>query len=374
MIFTVLISALAITATGCSTNEPEPSAPIDPVSTPVSAEGSTFLATGYKIRMVVTPQTTATLDPLTFEVYVDSSGNGSGLLGYKDNVYDVIISGDKVYIQLSSNTIVSLSDITGHMIPASLSVANMQSLSDNGFTMVDGNVAAYKSNIDGLLFDGAYQVSDSTFDAIPVSDANSMTISSLVTTVFNAETPDVVTGDESGEDTSAEEKESYYVESPVGIKIHDVTYSITDFCNPNTYFEGQTPVGLVPEYGWNKDVRVELLHISYTSSDGRTEVMTTDGYVQALSTTSEFSWLDLHSGMDTKEVQAKLGIGLKKDELSSFVPMIEGLTAAKGKSNTFACQYGTLSIQLTVDSKTKVLSGITISNYLDFMEEGATKK
>ena len=161
--------------------------------------------------------------------------------------------------------------------------------------------------------------------------------------------------------------ESLYVDSPVGLTIHGKVYSITDYCNPDTYFEQQTPIGLVPEFAWNKDVRVELKHISYMSSDGKTEFMTTDGYVQAIATTSEFQWLDFYKGMPMNDARALLGIGLSRAEAETFTPILEGLTGERGKNNNLIIHYGQLTVDLEIGSKTRTVDSITIRNYIDFL-------
>lgn len=365
-----LTALVVVTLPACRQSSPEVEPPPEVSTPPVQNQGSVFTTSGFKIRSVITPQDTATLDSLTFEIYVDASGNGSGLVGYKDDVYDVIISSDKLYITLGSNVVAYISDVTGHLVPASLNVGNTANLGDLGFTLKDGRVTAYKSNVDNLIYDGAYQSSDTVYDAIPVSDNNAMTLSALVTDVLSQTGTGAATGTDTP-DVEEPDRESYYGNSALGVKIHDQIYSVTDFCNPNTYFENQMPSGLVPEYGWNKDVKVELLHITYTSSDGSSEFMTTDGYVQAVSTSSEFTWLDLYKGMSEVDLKAKLGLGLKKDELASFEPMYDGLTAARGRAGSYVASVGSLSVSLVCDKTSKTLASITVSNYIDFMQEGA---
>lgn len=370
-IISLALAAMCIlTLPSCKQEAVDITPPETSTVTPVQNQGSIFATSGFKIRTVITPKNTLSLDPLVFEIYVDASGNGSGLMGYKDDIYEVIISSDKLYVALGTNTVAYISDVTGHLIPATLDVKSTANLEGLGFTVSDSRVTGYKGDVDGLLYDGAYQSSDTVYDAIPVSDSNSMTLTALVNDVLEVTGVGVVTDPNASEITDPS-RESYYGNSDLGIKIHDQVYSITDFCDPNTYFEQQMPSGLVPEYGWNKDVRVELLHITYTSSDGSTEFMTTDGYVQAISTSSDFSWLDIYKGMSEDDLKVKLGIGLKKDAALNFKPMVEGLLAARGKSNRYVATVGSLSVEFVCDSKTKTVVSMTISNYIDFMQEGA---
>lgn len=361
----LVLSLFAGLLTGCSN---QPASSVEENTPPVQevVQGDIFLRSGFKMKAVLTPQTVTTLDPLTFEVYVDSNGNGNGLLGYRDDVYNVIISNDKVYIVVGSETVVNLTTVTGHMIPASLTIAGKQDLKSDGFTLFDDSVVAYKANTENILYDVTYSKTDSIFDATTVAAGNSMELNDFVSYILDYQaslnvstegTPDVII------------KESFYNKADEGVKIHDAVYSIGDYCNPSTYFESVQPSGLVPEYAYNKDDKIEFLHISYISSDGLTEFVTTDGYVQSIKTTSEFEFLETKRGDLYDDVSRKFGIGLKKDELPNYKPVREGLAAVKGKSSQIIISYKDLSITLEFD-KSKALSAITVTNYIDFMEEG----
>lgn len=163
-------------------------------------------------------------------------------------------------------------------------------------------------------------------------------------------------------------KESFYNNSWLGVKIHGNTYSLGDYCNPSTYFEGATPEGITPSYAWNKDSKIELLHPSYISSDGRTVFMTTDGYVQSITTTSPFEFLGIKYGISEADLKVLLGIGLRKADMETWKPIVEGLEATKGKSNTYIATYDDVTITFQISSKTKTCTGITVSQYIDFVE------
>ena len=360
---------MCLSFSGCFThNESNPGEASSDLP-PAQEDNVNFSNSGFKIRMTITSPRVKSDEALVFEIYVDKSGCGRGLLGFKDDVYDLIISEDKVYVRVENNLFIYLNEITGHMISSSISVNSETKLSDLGFEYVTGEVFKYNRTVGELSFDGVFQVNDDTFEHILISDDNPMTIEVFINTVSSADiqspSEDVEdTGDDSNS-TGEEDNDSYYVNSNTGIEVHGKVYSITDYCNTSTYFEGQTPEGIVPEYILREDSRVELLHISYISTDGKFKVATTDGYVQAISTTTSFNWLGLSSGMNREELERKLGINLKKGDADNYVPVIDGITAKKSKDNGYICEYGNLTIALKMDSATKTLCGITISNYLE---------
>ena len=363
-----LFSFIAIALTGCSKQEP----PVDSSITqgPVQQEvyhGDVFLQSGFKIKAVLTPQAVSTLDPLTFEVYVDAKGNGNGLVGYKDGVYDVIITNDKVYITVGSNTVINLTTLTGHMIPSSVVLNGVSDLKSLGFTLHNDTVIAYKASIEDVIYDVTYSPSDTTFESTTVAAGNAMALNDVISYILDYEANLHVTSTDTPEEVV---KESFYNKADEGVKIHDVIYSISDYCNPDTYFESIQPSSLVPEYAWNKDDKVEFLHITYISSDGQTEFVTTEGYVQTIRTTAVFNFMGLTSGMTYDEVAAILGVKLKKQEMETFKPLREGMIAVKSKSSSGSIEvsYKDLSI-LFGFNKEKKLSSLSITNYIDFVEE-----
>ena len=360
----MLFSLIAVALSGCSKQEEPP--PIEEPVTPELRYGDIFLQSGFKIRAILTPQDVSTLDPLTFEVYVDSKGNGNGLVGYKDGVYDVIIANDKVYITVGQNTVINLTTLTGHMVPSSLDLSGVSDMNALGFTIYNDAVVAFKANVGNVIYDVTFTGSDATFEPTTVAAGNTMELNDVISYILDYEATLHVSQEEQ---TPEVVKESYYNKADEGVTIHGVVYSIGDYCNPDTYFEGINPSSFVPEYAWNKDDKVEFLHTSYISSDGKTEFVTTEGYVQMIRTTAVFEFLGMKTGDNYKELATRLGLDLKKADVESYKPIREGLVATKGKSNTIELAYKDLTISLGFD-KQKALNSILITNYIDFVEEG----
>lgn len=349
--------------TGCE-QDTHNSVPPRPETPAPTAAGDTFLSSGFKIRSEIKPKSSVSSDPIIFEVYVDGQGNGSGLVGYRDNVYDVYLVGREVYVVVTDGTAVHVTDLTAHMYPTSVSVTGAGDLKSLGFSMISDSVVNYTGGNDSVDMVSQYEKSISTFEPVAISQSNNMTCVELLKYFFDNANAGFVEPNVS--ESIPPERTSFYVNSAFGVTIHDTVYSLGDFCEPYTYFEGMIPQGINTNSGYREDEKVIFTYVSYLSRDGSSTFMMTDGYVQAISTTSDFTFLEVITrGMDSQELERLLGIGLKKDEIEEFVPIREGLIAEKSRSG-LTCTYGDMTIELEVDSKTKTLAAITITNYLDF--------
>ena len=326
---------------------------------------TTFNSTGYKIKSTWSPLIPMEFSEITFEVYVDSVGSGTGLVSFDDKVYDVILSGNKPYIEIQSGIYVGLTDVTGHMLPAGIDTSTHSKMQSIGFSFVEDRVVAYENATDTYDISSSYEESNITFESVAVSQNNSMTLEQLCEVISATQTATMSTPNP--EETASTEKASFYNESNTGVEINGVVYSIGDYCNPSTYFEHKTPEGIVPSYEYNADRKVEMLHVSYISSDGNTTFVTTDGYVQSINTTSNFEFLKFYKGMTEDELNYILGFNLSKDEKETWKP-ISGVEAAR-KGKTYTLAIGTLTATLEVGTKSKTLESITLKEYLDFAED-----
>ena len=355
--------ALLLVLAGCKPAEvaDTPTIPPTPEQT---AEGDVFLSSGFKIRTEMKMKSSVSTDPLIFEVYVDTDGDGAGMVGYKDNVYDVYLVGGQVYVTVSAELSVHITDVNAWMIPGTVPVAGSNDLKSLGFSMLDGRVVTYNGSTDTVDMVSRYEPSVSEYTPAAISQSNNMTTGELLKYFFdNASTVYVEPSEPVEEDP---ERQSFYANSEFGVVIHGVNYSLGDYCAPYTYFEGMVPQGMNTREEYKQDEKVVFTYVSYISSDGDSTFMTTDGYVQAIATSSDFVFLDvIKRGMPAEELQKLLGIGLKKDELETFEPIVEGLEAVKS-SNGILATYGDMTIEFITKGKEKTLSSITITNYLDF--------
>ncbi len=372
-VFALLVAMLiAITAVGCDRGNANTTEPTDdPSKHPVRPKaGTVFMDTGFKIRSEIAPKGT-TEEPLVFEVYVDGEGDGAGLLGYGANTYQCYLVGGEIYVVTADRVTVHVTDIDAHMVPATLDVYSIDNMKANGFTVVDSIVTEYKGSTDDVNIVSRYEVSTAPYTPAAVSQTNSMTLLQMRDVYLEAseQNPGSVPtpGGDNGEDTTPD-RPSFYNNSSFGLTIHGAAvYSLGDYCNPYDYFEDMVPQGMIVKEDKRGDQAVSFLYVSYIGSDGNVTFVTTEGYVQAITTTCQFTFLDvIKKGMTQEELEALLGTKLKKEEdIAAFVPIVEGLTATQDKTN-FSLTYGDIQIELECDSKLKTLQSITIANYLDF--------
>lgn len=345
--------------------------------------GYTFLHSGWKMRAELKTNTLSADYPLIFEAYVDAAGNGEGLVEYNDNVYQVYIVNDNIYIQTSTNNIVLIEDLTGHLLSSNSSVGNQivttndviakaSDLQPLGFTVANGKVISYTATTEEFSITTNYQSDVSTFETKSLSQSNQMKICDFLKYFYldkGEQTPYTDPGSSNSSTSSSQTVEapaSFYVKSNLGLTIRDTVYSIGDYCNPYDYFEGSTPQGMTTKQEWREDQLVNLTYVSYLSSDGESTFLTTDGYVQSINTTSDFSFLDvIKRDMTDTELKTLLGIDLRRSEKEKFKPILDGLTASK-QNKGYTLKYKDMTITLNMNTKTKTLASITLSNYLDF--------
>lgn len=358
----VLVLLMTLLLAGCKDNTPAETPP--PVQGPVEvAQGDKFLSSSFKVRAEVKPRSNLSSDSLIFEIYVDPDGDGYGLVGFKDNVYDIYLVGGEVYVVVSGDLTVHLTDLDARMVPKGLNLAGAKDLKPAGFAVLNGEVVSYTGSTSDVDIVSKYEMSTSTFEPVAISQSNNMTSADLQKYFFQTIDTSYVEPSQKVDETPP--RQSFYANTDFAVTIRKVNYSIGDFCEPYSYFESMIPQGINTKDELREDKKVEICYVSYISSDGISSFMTTDGYVQAISTTSDFSFLgEIKRGMSVEDLEAVLGIGLKKDELESFVPLREGMVATK-KSKIYTVTYNDYTIELEVGSD-KTLESITITNYLDF--------
>lgn len=334
----------------------------------IGISGTVFLQKGYQVKMEVTPKKADSMDPMIFEVYVDNAGNGKGMLGYKDDVYQVVVLKDKVYVQIAANTVASISDLSGHLVPSSLKLDTVSDIGAVGFSEGESNLLNFRYVNADASYSGIFMENNTVQTVTSVSSGNTMTMNAFITYILNNSQGLYIDPSVLGSQAPDVVKESFYNENWMGIEIHGQVYSIGDYCNPTTFFEESVPEGIIPSYAYKGDERVELQTISYISQDGRTSFMTTEGYVQSISTSSPFKWLSFESGMSADEVKYAVGYKLGKKDQETWKPVAEGLECIGYAKNVYTLKYEQYTISLTIDKKTHALSEIAFANHLDFLE------
>lgn len=369
------ITVATFTLSGCSNNLGPGShtdAPGVTQAVVATLSGSMFYQQGYQIKMGITPKGAKAADILTFEVYVDGTGTGKGLLGYKDKVYTVHIQNDDVYVLMNAGAIVKLSDLDGHMVPGSSNLVSVQDIQEAGFTVADLKATALQYEDAVARYSGVYASSDLTHEKIAIASENVMSLSAFIDYSLTSGQGGFVDPTPGVSETLPIEKESVYLNDSLGVNIHGHVYSVGDYCNTRTYFEGLTPEGILSSVEYNEDRRVELQTVTYASSDGRTAFMTTDNYVQTVSTTCPFTWYKVSSSTTEKDLKYLLGISLSREEQESWTPMLPDITEVSYGSSGYVIKYGEKTVTLGIDRKTSLVNSIVIENYLAFLDKEGT--
>lgn len=354
-----LMSVFLFSLVGCS-NE---NSVVPGEQTEVIVHGDDVLLCGYKIRSVVNIGSNLTQQECIFEVIVDGNGNGSGLFGCGDVIKKVIISNDILFIE-ADDEYITIEDINGKLFSNQIQLKGLYDVTSVGFTVNNEDISEYNYQVDDMNINTKYQNMNDIQEVIIMTQDKIMSLEDFVYYLNDLQ-------EDKGSESNSEEvieKTSFYNNSEYGIKIQDKIYSIGDYCNPSTYFENQTPEGLVPEYVQNKDIDVELLRTYYLSSDGKTQFTTTDGYVQRIETTSKFEFLKIYKGMPMEDLRNLLGLKLSKIEEENFKPIVPGLEV-KQNSNEYILKFDNLTARIYIDSKTRVVYSISLSNNLEFLGE-----
>lgn len=354
-----IILVFILVFSGCSRGTEE-----IPAETPVKSEtvGDRFLKSNLKIQSSVVDTSTSPETTYIFELYVDSDGNGQGLIGLGEKVLDVVISDDVLYILLDNNVVVGITDITGRLVFTGLDLAGESDLSLMGFTVDSKSVPIeYSARQGSLVVNSNYAQSVNTFEATSISATKMLDFKSAITYILDYMSSEEVSVDP--EETKVPVVD-FYIQSEYGVEIDGTVYSVGDTCNPATYFNGQTPEGILGSYEYKQDTRVDFQHISYLSNSGRTVFTVTGNYVQAIQTTASFKFLGVSSGLDEKELKSLLGYKLSKSEQESFKPLVPGLSVTNVKSSVYYCTLGALNVEFRCEGG--VLSSVYVEQRLDY--------
>lgn len=330
---------------------------------PTKALGDVFLTSNLKIKSIVTDYSVSPQREITVELYVDSEGNGEGMLGFGDVVCDVYVVKDVLYIVVDKDIVISVNDITGRLTASADDLAGKEDLTTVGFRVAGGVPIEYNAKLGNLNVTTNFAQSTNTFTATSLATDNVMDFASAIKYIVEyhddkastVETPD-----------DGKEVQSFYLQSKYGVTIDGGLYSVGDTCNPSTYFAGRMPEGILTSTKYKQDEKVDFLHVSYITDTGRSSIITTSNYVQAIESSAQFSWLGLEQGMDPKELKLLLGYKLSKKEAEGWEPIDPDLTVNDFKKNTYYCTLGVLNIELRCSTNAG-LESIYLERPLDYV-------
>lgn len=346
--------AVCMLLPGCGFNETPATPPEQqqPVVEYLSV-GDSFLRSNLKIKATLTDLSVTPNKKVKVELYVDKNGNGQGVIGVGSGVYDVLVSGDHIYVKVADNNYVRISDVTGRLISSTVNVAGANDMLSLGFKLSGDVPVGYAARNGSLLIESQFGQSTNMFSPTAVNTDKAMTVSELTRYIADYNT-DISVGVEKedegpGNDIDSDVK-TFYVNSPYGVVIDGIVYSIGDTCNPSTYFAGgERPEGVLYSNTYKQDTRVDFVHISYLATNGRASFTTMSDYVQRIWSDADWGFLDLKSGMSEKQVKYLLGYKLSKADAESWVAMDEELVVTRFANNTYYCELGILQIEVRME-------------------------
>ena len=346
--------AVCMLLPGCGFNE-TPATPTEqqqPVIEYLSV-GDSFLRSNLKIKATLTDLSVTPNKKVKVELYVDKNGNGQGVIGVGSGVYDVLVSGDHIYVKVADNNYVRISDVTGRLISSTVNVVGTNDMLSLGFKLSGDVPVGYAARNGSLLIESQFGQSTNMFSPTAVNTDKAMTVSELTRYIADYNT-DISVGVEKedegpGNDIDSDVK-TFYVNSPYGVVIDGIVYSIGDTCNPSTYFAGgERPEGVLYSNTYKQDTRVDFVHISYLATNGRASFTTMSDYVQRIWSDADWGFLDLKSGMSEKQVKYLLGYKLSKADAEGWVAMDEELVVTRFANNTYYCELGILQIEVRME-------------------------
>lgn len=281
------------------------------------------------------------------EMYVDDEGDGEGLLGFGDYILNLILSNNKVYLQVSSTDIIFITDINARGYFSDITATTIEDMNGVGFKFTDGFPTSFDGKKGDLTVRTQYAQSTNSYDTIRVSDDNPMTLQQAVQYVIDQNTEP--SGSDSSSGSNSSELTSFYVNSEYGVTIDGVNYSIGDTCNPDDYCAGLVPEGFLYSDEYKEDTKITFTHVSYISSTGRTTFSTTSDYVQAIQTNADFEFRGFYRGMGTKEMKLALGYKLSKKDAEGNEVFDENIIVDKFKGNVYYCHTDNLNIEFRLD-------------------------
>ena len=316
--------------------------------------GDSFLRANLKIKATVTDVTVTPSRSLKFELYVDKNGNGQGMMGLGDRVYDVIISGDNLYVKVADGNYIRISDVTGRLVRSDAKLSGATDMVSLGFSLSGTTPVGYTSRTNSIVVDTKFAQSSNTFATTAVAESQTMTIPQLAKYIADYNT-DISVGVDQKEETPGNDIEisdkTFYVNSPYGVMIDGKVYSIGDTCNPSYYFgEDDVPHGVLYSNIYKQDTRVDFVHYSYLATNGMAMITTLKNYVQRIWSDADWKFLEIEKGMDSKEIGKLLGLKLTKEEQETWTPMAEGLTVIKSAADIYQCELGILKIEIRMVS------------------------
>lgn len=282
-----------------------------------------------------------------FEGYINSSGNGNGLLQIGDVTHKVFIVNTQLVVELLGETYAA-TDIGPYF---SFNQLDTDSFSNNIIVQGD-KISNIKGTYNNYTYTIQYQEVDEQIPDKDIVIDKKISFEELLNTMNTINT-------EKGEQSSAigslkeatESKEeepiqepSFYINSPLGVTIDGKIYSLGDRMNYNDYYKSLTPEGISYDYVWDSLNKVEKQTVSYLDTTGKVSFVAIENIIFEMSTTTDFSFLGINKGISQKDLKSILGIGLSKKDLETFKPIYPDIEVISTKNSEIKCKIGSVTI------------------------------
>lgn len=298
------------------------------------------------------------------EAYVDTAGNGKGLIEVGDIVSPITISNGIMTVDILG-VIYAVEDIGAYL---SFNFFDEPTVASDNVTISGGKISSIQGDYGGVYYINKYQESDLKFGEEKITIDKSIGIQELLTILNSrnsskSEISDVVSElseiDTANENEDRKEEPSFYLKSKLGVVFGKDVFSIGDKVNPTDYFKHLTPEGISFKNEWDATTKIVTRTISYLDTQGKFSILTIDDIVYEITTDANFTFLGLYKGQPEDEVVELLGKDLDDEEEKTFRPLYPGLAIADDSSDGLTTNVGDMTI--TFGFNDNKLSSIHIS-------------
>lgn len=315
------------------------------------------------------------------EAYIDATGSGTGLLSVGNVICEVTFVNNDMYVDVLDNTY-CIENIGYQLSFDKLGTQSttIEELNNLGFTLNNNDITGFSSTVDNVQITNQYAKSSKIIEpteatkdiVIPLND-----FLRLLSRANTSKADDIaVIGELSKESEQKEQKEpveeekaSYYLNSDLGIKIKDKTFSIDDYINMKDYFFNTTPEGINYKEEWDKDTKVTLCYASYIDTTGKFTAMSINNIVYKLAADCDFEFLSFSAGQSIEDVNKILGVKLNSKDKKEFKPIRDDIEITKTGNNFIRFNVGDYKVRFGFD-KSKALSSMTIEKERDYKKYG----
>lgn len=364
------LAAAMLSGCGAASTPPAVSSAVQSQQAQTKQSGTEFLKQDLKVDSAVQfKMSNGVSDKATFALWVNSEGDGEGLMTYNQKLYQLVVNYNDLYVWLTDTKLVKIDDLTGHMTEAGVSLYGVDDLSVYGFVYSGSVVSSYSTDLGEASVDSHYTVDSSHPVSPKETDTDEhATFIELMEFLNNGTETESLHSDTAKSDGV---KPSEFVNSRLyGVLVNGTKYSIGDYCNPDDYFNGEAATGIVPEYVDTAEGQVTYTYVTWSVDNRQLEVMLLDGIVKSIYCNMPFCWAGRYNTeLNGQDLRYELGYNLTSKQKEEWVPkepelvptmMNSSESQFNGSNATFCIKYG----------KGKTAESIRITDTSILKEEG----